>query len=239
MYFRHFWNGRVIRSFPGRVMRFYIFRIYVLPPPSRSQSRPPEIVIYVNVTRSFPPGRDVLHLSALRGVDDGRIEQFLGTRLALHVVATDLAVLQGLVKGVRRRDIGGDAPETEVPARHHHDEEAEEEPEDVAGENVPPVVPVVAHSGHRTRNGPHAHQALQPRFQKQRPIRQTVLQVPLCAMRQKGFSFLQDEKKKTGLPYYMCLRPSFSRYLVALFYFRQYFYSAARKKTRGDRSPCT
>lgn len=123
--------------------------------PCRNRS----LIIHVNASRSFPPGRDVLQLSVLRGVDDGRVEQFLDILLALHVVATDLAVLQGLVKGVRRRDIGG-ALETEVLARHHHDEQAEQESEDVAGENVPPVVPVVAHSAHRTRNGPYAHQAL-------------------------------------------------------------------------------
>jgi len=39
--------------------------------------------------------------------------------LALHVVASDLAVLQGLVKGVSRSadGIGGGTLETEVPAR--------------------------------------------------------------------------------------------------------------------------
>lgn len=99
--------------------------------------------------------------------------------LALFLEAADLTVLQGLVKGVRRLrdsdDIGADTPETEVTAVDQHDEEAEQKAESVAGENVPPVVSVVAHSGHRTHHGPHGHQALQPRFQKQRPIRQTVL----------------------------------------------------------------
>lgn len=93
--------------------------------------------------------------------------------LALFLEATDLAVLQRLVKGVRRLCDGDNigAPETEVTAVDQHDEEAEQKAESVAGENVPPVVSVVAHSGHRTHHGPHGHQALQPRFQKQRPIR--------------------------------------------------------------------
>lgn len=139
-----------------------------------------EIGRAASASRSFSPSSGVLHLPALRDVDDGGIEQLRGVLLAVHVVAADLAVLQGLVKGVRRDgEVGGG--EAEVPARHHHDEQAEQEPEDVAGENVPPVVPVVAHPGHRAHDGPHAHQALQPRLHEQRPARQTVLQVPLCA----------------------------------------------------------
>lgn len=157
----------------------------------------------MNASRSFPPGRNVLHLPALRDVDDGGIEQLLGALLALHVVAADLAVLQGLVKGVRRRDgdVGGGAIETEVPARHGHDEQTEQEAENVAGENVPPMVPVVAHPGQRARNGPYAYQALQPRLQKQRPIRQTVLQVPLRADATQQKAFLQDERKKNSTYY--------------------------------------
>lgn len=62
---------------------------------------------------------DVLHFSDLRDVDV-RIEQHV--MLALLVVAdlaSDLAVLQRLVKGVRRSvgGIGGGTLETEVPAR--------------------------------------------------------------------------------------------------------------------------
>lgn len=123
------------------------------------------------------PGRDVSHLTALRDINDGGIEH-LDAVLMLFLEVADLAVLQGLVKGVRRlRDSDDipDTPETEVTAVDQHDEEAEQKAESVAGENVPPVVSIVAHSGHRTHHGPHGHQALQPRFQKQRPIRQTVL----------------------------------------------------------------
>lgn len=127
-------------------------------------------------------GRDVLHLSALRDIDDGRIEQLFHAVLALLVeAAADLAVLQGFVKSGDGDVAGADSSEAEVTAGNQDDEQTEEKSKSVAGENVPPVMSVVAHSGHRTRHGPHGRQALQPRFQKQRPIRQTVLQIPLCA----------------------------------------------------------
>lgn len=136
-----------------------------------------------NVSRVhlFPPnpGRDVPHFTVLRDIDGGGIEQLLDAVLALFFVA-DLAVLQGLIQSLRPfRDIGADTSETEVTAVDQHDEETKQKTESIAGEDVPPVVPVVAYSGHRACHGPHRHQALQPRFQKQRPIRQTVLQVPL------------------------------------------------------------
>lgn len=170
--------------------------LYISSSPSRSLKSPPPPRRRSCESRSFPPGRDVLHLPALRDVDDGRIELLLDAVLALHVVAADLAVLQRLVKGVHRRD-GGDALETEVLARHNHDEQTEQKPEDDPDENVPPMVPIVAHSRQRARNGPRAHQTLQPRFQKQRPVQQTVLQVPLCAMQQKANTFVQNKNKKT------------------------------------------
>lgn len=86
-------------------------------------------------------------------------------------LTADLAVLQGLIENVRPFRDGADTSEAEVTAVDQHDEETEQKAENVAGENVPPVVPVIAHSGHRTHHGPHRHQALQPWFQKQRPIR--------------------------------------------------------------------
>jgi len=180
MYYQHFLNGRAARSFPERIIRSSRFYISSPHPWNR-----PSSFARTTLSRSFPPGRDVLQLPAFRDVDDGRIEQLLG--VALDVVT---AVLQGLVKGVRRRGI---ALETEVPAWYRHDEQAEQKPEDVADDDVPPVMPVVAHSGQRAQYGPHPHQALQPRFQKQRPIRQTVLQVPLCAMQKANTFFLQNE----------------------------------------------
>lgn len=108
-------------------------------------------------------GHDGVHLATLRDIDDGGIEEFFEALLALRLVegSADLAVLQRLVKGVRRLrdgdDIGADTPETEVTAGDQRDEETEQKPDSVAGENVPPVMPVVAHSGHRTRHGPHGH----------------------------------------------------------------------------------
>lgn len=118
--------------------------------------------------------------------------------LMLFLETANLAVLQGLVKGVRclrdDDDIGADTPEAEVTAGHQDDEETEQKTESIAGKYVPPVVPIVAHSGHRTRHGPHGCQALQPRFQKQRPIRQTVLQVPLCDAYK--CAFLKKERKE-------------------------------------------
>lgn len=143
-------------------------------------------------------GRDVFHLTAFRDINDGRIEQLFDTVLTLLLEAADLAVLQRLVKGVHRLwnddDIGANIPEAEVTAGDQDDKETEQKAENVAGEYVPPMMSVVAHPGHRTRHGPHGYQALQPRFQKQRPIRQTVLQIPLCDTYKN--TFLKRGKKR-------------------------------------------
>lgn len=175
-------------------------------------------------------GHDVFHLAAFRDINDGGIEKLFDTVLTLLLETADLAVLQGLVKGVHHLwddddDIGADMPEAEVTAGDQDDEETEQKAKSVAGEYVPPVVSVVAHPGHRTRHGPHGYQALQPRFQKQRPIRQTVLQVPLCGACKSAF--LKKEKKNR----YSCVS-----LLIFYFYFARDIYSTRKKKFIIDRN---
>lgn len=67
------------------------------------------------------------------------------------------------------------AVDTEISADYRHEECAEQDAQNDAGNNVPPVMPVVADSGCGTRHGPHAHQTLQPRLEVHHPGRQAIL----------------------------------------------------------------